>query len=724
MRRQRDFPLSLAAALLAVVIAACTSAPAPSPASAKPDQPTGASTVTKPARPAGDVVPFTNIADGALGENALIENRYPGVALFDYDRDGDIDFYVTSAEVNAPLEETRGGPNKLFRNDGGGSFTEVAEEAGVAALESNSSGVVACDFNNDGYQDLYVGAYGRIGDGLDYRSVDASLDLREVVKDRLFLNKGDGTFQDITDSAFGAAANVRSAGSVACADVDGDGWLDLFVGNRADQDFVRFDNPRHHGHYNVLYRNNGDLTFADVTDEAGLRGPQIVMRDPFGDPIVWQDAETGVRTEGYDTRLRDAMGNLVGDPTAQTWAVLFFDHDDDGDPDLWLADDGDRLKVYRNDSTPGKIKFTSIGRAMGVDQAGAWMGFALGDHDGDADLDVFVTNIGFHPLTRDLPTTPGGDCAYGHQFDWGTCLHYLLQNDGTTEAPGVGTIGLFHDVAGATMVKPSQVMPPDSLDPSNIQPHWQVPTGLAAYDFGFGAAFFDYENDGDQDLYWLGSIIARGEGPKGMLFPGPGRMLRGDGRGAFEDITVESRLLDIQGVDYSILDRTDPRFNADRQRIHPRFHENGKGLAKGDLNGDGYVDLIGTNSNGATFAESGEIEIVSGPLFVWMNGGGENHWITLRLKGRRAVDGTGSNADAVGARVYLKAKLNGEEALTQVQDVLASSTFLSMNNLDLNFGLGDATKVGEIAIHWPSGVTQVLENIDADQVLEITEPKG
>ena len=172
-----------------------------------------------------------------------------------------------------------------------------------------------------------------------------------------------------------------------------------------------------------------------------------------------------------------------------------------------------------------------------------------------------------------------------------------------------------------------------------------------------------------------------------------------------------------------ILDCADPRFNAERQRIHPRFHENGKGLAKGDLNGDGYVDLIGTNSSGATFAESGEIEIVSGPLFVWMNGGGENHWITLRLKGRRAVDGTGSNANAVGARLYLKAKVSDEEALSQVHDVLASSAFLSMNSLDPNFRLGDATKVDEIVIRWPSGVTQVLENIEADQALEITEPK-
>ena len=149
--------------------------------------------------------PFTNIAP-QLGAMAMIENRYPGVAIFDFDRDGDLDFYVTSAEVNAPLLVARGGPNRLFRNNGDGSFTEMAADAGVAAETSNSTAVVACDFNNDGYQDLYVGAQGRIGDDLDYRSVDVNPDLRDAIQDRLYLNLKDGTFRDITASAFAGGA--------------------------------------------------------------------------------------------------------------------------------------------------------------------------------------------------------------------------------------------------------------------------------------------------------------------------------------------------------------------------------------------------------------------------------------------------------------------------------------------------------------------------------------
>ena len=147
------------------------------------------------------------------------------------------------------------------------------------------------------------------------------------------------------------------------------------------------------------------------------------------------------------------------------------------------------------------------------------------------------------------------------------------------------------------------------------------------------------------------------------MFPAAGRMLEGDGRGAFRDITVRAHLLDIDLVDYSVLEKEDPTPLLEAHRIHTRFHENGKGLAHGDLNGDGYVDLIGTNSRG--YVNIGpQITELPGPLFVWMNGGGENHWITLRLKGRMAIDGTGSNADGIGARVYLTTKLEGsEEAL-------------------------------------------------------------
>ena len=657
---------------------------------------------SEPAAPL-EVTPFKNVAvkSSVLRQGYEVWSDRPGVVIFDYDKDGDLDFYLT-AEV--------GHPNWLYRNEGDGTFTDVAQEAGVTATDSNSTGTVACDIDNDGYQDLYVGAWGGRGDFLGFRSETGGEN-----KDRLFLNNGDGTFRDITDSAFGDAANLRSATSIGCADVDGDGWVDIYVGNLLDDDFRAFNEPSHPGHYNTLYRNNGDLTFAEISEQAGVRGPQILMRDPDGQPILFEDPETGEVYEGYDPTKKDKVGNRVGEPTGETHAVLFFDYDDDGDPDLWVASDGDRLHLFRNDSTPGHIRFTPVSRAMGIDQVGAWMGFAVGDYDGDSDLDVFVANVGFHPLGRPPKETPGGGCDYHMRFSWGTCSHFLLRNDGVRYVPGVGTIGDFKDMAPSTTVMPSPLMPPRSLDPSSIDPSNEVPTGLAAYDFGFGATFFDYDNDGDQDLYWLGSTAGRGESPAGQVFPGAGRMLRGDGLGSFEDITVRAHLLDIAGANYV----TDDRLSAEQ------FHENGKGLAHGDLNGDGYVDLIGTNSSGPAFSESPLIltELIPGPVFVWLNGGGENHWITLRLRGRMAIDGTGSNADGIGARVYVKTSPDGKtEPHIQVQEVMAGSSYISMGSIDLEFGVGNVTVVDEIVILWPSGRTQTLENVPVDQVTMVTEP--
>ena len=729
MRGRAAAYLAAGVAAVAVLAAACgDSSPAPSPTEAV-GSPTVVTPTGLPATPTPDprdatsvseapdfgrepVTPFVEVAAEVLGDGSLLWGDRSGVAIFDFDRDGDLDLY---------LANEGGYPNYLYRNDGNLEFSDVAEEAGVVAFESFSTGVIACDIDNDGFQDLYVGAWGDPTDDLDYRSPS---DIQGNA-DSLFLNNGDGTFRDITETAFGDAVNIRSAASIACADVDGDGWLDIYVGNLQASEFRTFASPSHPGHYNVLYMNNGDLTFTEVAEEAGVRGNQIAMRDAGGEPVLFSDPSTGDVYQGWDPRIRDRLGNVVGDPTSQTHAVLFFDHDDDGDPDLWLANDGDILNVFRNDTDTNGVRFTDITHEMGLDIVGAWMGFAVGDYDGDTDLDVFITNIGYHPLLRRAQEGPNGSCEYHHRFAWGTCLNYLVRNDGTREVAGLGTVGLFPDVAAATSVLASPILPPDSLDASRIYRTFDPPTGVAAYDFGFGATFFDYDNDGDQDLYWLGSTKGRGEGPGGDVYPGVGRMLRGDGRGGFEDITVRAHLLDIAGVDYSIIDPDDPAFDAMGQRMSGRFHENGKGLAHGDLDGDGFADLVGTNSSGSLWSEDQETVIVSapGPVFVWINGGGGNSWITLALRGRMAIDGTGSNADGIGARVRLTSRpRRGEAPTVQIQEVRAGSSYVSMDSVELEFGVGSAGTVDEISIRWPSGRTQTLRNVAVNQVLEIVEP--
>jgi len=245
--------------------------------------------------------------------------------------------------------------------------------------------------------------------------------------------------------------------------------------------------------------------------------------------------------------------------------------------------------------------------------------------------------------------------------------------------------------------------------------------GMEAYEFGFGTVFFDMDNDTDQDLYWLGSLAARGEGPGGDFAPSFGRLLQNVGDRSFRDVTSEAHMIDSLAVDYSVLDPDDGDFDRTKQRLGVEFHENGKGVAVGDLDGNGFVDVIGTNSNGETYKSNGERTVAGGPLFVWMNSGGDNNWVTLRLSGRMAIDGTGSNADGIGAKIIISHHHEDRGKIIQIKEVLGSSSFLSMSSLDSHFGVGDADSVSVI-VEWPSGRTTTVDNLSINRIHEITEP--
>ena len=316
-----------------------------SPASGRGRPPSRrASSPSKRSLQSSDVTPFTNVAPDSkvLRQGYQVWNDRPGVAVFDYDRDGDLDFYVTSETGHA---------NWLYRNDGDGSFTNVAAQAGVDATGSNSTGVAACDIDNDGFQDLYVGAWGVLFDRPRLPLAGGGRAQQGPPLPQRRQRKPSGTSptppSETTPTCARRPAShaptwTATAGSTST-------WANLL-----DNDFRIMDRPDHPGHYNALYRNNGDLTFTEIL-AAGRRprppGPDAHPRrraHPLRGP-AHRRALRGLRTPS----VTDKLGNRVGDPTGQTHAVLFFDYDDDGDPDLWVANDGDRLHLYRNDSTPG-----------------------------------------------------------------------------------------------------------------------------------------------------------------------------------------------------------------------------------------------------------------------------------------------------------------------------------------------------------------------------------
>lgn len=315
-----------------------------------------------------------------------------GAAVWDYDRDGDLDIYV----ANGP-----GAPNSLFSNQlqetGSLHFIDVAVSAGVDATAQDSQGVCYGDIDNDGDPDLVV--------------------LGRKEPNLLFENRGDGTFHVVQES--GIEAQDRTSTSCAMGDVDGDGLLDIVVANSFDLVnhvpifFEAFSLNEH----NQLFRNNGDNTFTDISLASGIT----------------------------DTVFSDPTDN--GQPTI-SWAVSMVDIDLDGDLDIIFADDqaaypeGDEtfpfppfdpgtdrgfLHVFLNDGTG-----TFIDRPIldTPNDTGAYMGLGFGDFDSDGHMDVFATNFGDYAITLGDPDPP----ILGFQASrW-----FLGSGGGDFTDPGVG----------------------------------------------------------------------------------------------------------------------------------------------------------------------------------------------------------------------------------------------------------------------------------------------
>ena len=335
----------------------------------------------------------------------IVESMGGGVALFDFDGDGRLDIYlVNSYTVEAALAKRPRPPAALYRNLGNGTFEEVAAKAGVAD-PGWAMGVAVADYDNDGFDDLYVTCFG---------------------PNRLYHNRGNGTFEDVTAKA--GVGDPRFSTGAAWGDYNRDGYLDLFVSNYVDlklEDLPQFGKgqlcqyrgvpvqcgPRGlPGSGDTLYRNNGDGTFTDVSKAAKVDDPSGY----YGLGVMWTD------------------------------------FDDDGWPDILVANDATPNYAYRNnhDGTFTEMGFT-LGFAVnenGIEQGS--MGMSIGDYDRDGRLDIVVTNF---------------------SDDYNTIYH--KNPDGT-----------FTDVSRATKTADASI------------PY-----------VGWGTKFFDYDNDG-----WLVLFIVNG----------------------------------------------------------------------------------------------------------------------------------------------------------------------------------------------------------------------
>ncbi|MCI0628006.1 MAG: CRTAC1 family protein [Acidobacteria bacterium] len=279
----------------------------------------------------------------------IIEGTGGGVAFLDYDNDGWLDVYLINTPTVESFKSNRVFPNRLYRNNRDSTFTEVSERAGVA-FRGWGMGVCVADYDKDGDSDVYLTNYG---------------------PNALYRNNGDGTFSEVTSKA--GVGDPRYSSSCGWADYDGDGDLDLFVANYVELDLnhlPEFGKGKYclykmlevhcapgalKGASDTLYRNNGDGTFTDVSKEAGVSDE----RGYYGLGVAWADLN------------------------------------DDGYPDLYVANDTNPNYVYLNQ---GNGTFRELGLLSGASldsngNARAGMGIAIGDYDNDGQLDVGVTNL-------------------------------------------------------------------------------------------------------------------------------------------------------------------------------------------------------------------------------------------------------------------------------------------------------------------------------------------
>jgi hypothetical protein len=507
--------------------------------------------------------------NGAYGGKLLPETLGSGCAFLDYDADGWIDVLLVNGS-SWPGHRRQRSTLALYRNNRNGTFTDVTRRAGLD-VEMYGMGVAVGDYDNDGFPDVYVTAVGQ---------------------NRLFRNTGKGTFVDVTEKS-GLGARAAFSTSALWFDYDRDGTLDLFVCNyvkwSAEHDvFCSVDGKlksyctpeAYRGDTCWLFRNRGDGTFEDVTGTSGV----------------------------FDT-------------SSKSLGVVAFDYDRDGWPDLFVTNDTQANKLYKN-LRNGRFREVALeaGVAFSADgKARAGMGVDVGDFDGSGRFGLAVTNF---------------------------------ENE---------MIGLYREVRPGRYEDVS------------------IPAGVgqpSRHTLGFGCVFADVDLDGRLDL-----IVANGHidepvrGMRGTVgYAQPPQLFLNQGNGTFVDAAASAG----QGF------------------AAPKI---ARGLACGDFDRDGDVDLLMTTNNG--------------PARLFRNDQTVNRSIRFRLRG------TASNRDAIGAVVRIE---HGGTAQTGI--VKSGSSYLSQSELPLTFGLGRRDAIDRALVTWPGGRVEEYKSLGAGRAYECVEGEG
>ncbi len=526
-------------------------------------------------------------------------------------------------------------------------FRDITRDAGITfqhhgapekkyIVESMSGGVALFDFDNDNLIDIYF---------VDSLTVDTAKDPR-AARSALYRNRGNRTFEDVTDKA--GVGHPGWGMGVCTADVDGDGWEDLYVTALLG---------------NKLYRNNHDGTFADITAPAGVAvggwstGCGFADYDRDGDldlfvsryvkidlsnlpqfgkdktceyrGISVQCGPRGLAGESDVLLRNDGNGKFsdvsekagVADPRGLFGlGIAWVDCNQDGWPDLYVANDSGGNFLYINQKN-GTFKESAFPMGVAVSEDGAEqgsMGVAVGDYDNSGRFSLWVTN-------------------FAEEYN------ALYHNEGDH----------FTDVS------------------------FRSKTAAVSLPYvGWGNAFFDYDNDGRLDMIVVNGHVypqldkarlraSAGYRQRKLLF-------RSRGDGTFDEVGAQAGTV-----------MTEERVS--------------RGLAIGDLDDDGKLDIVINDLDGSPQILRNEITPIG-------------NWVKVRLKGR------GANSGAIGAVVAVHVGNTVQRRLVQ-----SGSSYISQEDKRVQFGLGKSEQADAVQVTWPDGSTSALQNVKANQIIEIQQ---